>query len=239
MANKKRLMREGNTYWDPDTGNIYNLQGEVVAHDAVYREIEKPKINFNDYEINDGYTKEKEGYGPKEYEYKGTTWVGSLSDYCITAPITSPMIKNKFEYVSWSFKNFDLPTRATSGSAGYDFHSPMEIKIAPGETVEFSLEVKAQVKPGQFLMIVPRSSLGFKGLNHVALTNTTGIIDSDYYNNPDNEGEIRVKLHNFGSNIFVINRNDKIVQGIFVNYDTVDDDKTENERTGGFGSTGK
>lgn len=244
---KKRLMREGDTYWDPDTGYIYNLQGEIIARDAVYRPVEKPRINFEDYDI-------KEEYNPEEYTYKGptyvyadnktptvdnfytpdSTWLDSITSIS-SEPIEG---KNKFEYLSWSFREFDLPTRATKGSAGYDFHSPKDVIIQPGETVEFSLEVKVRVKLGQFLMIVPRSSLGFKGNNHVALTNTTGIIDSDYYNNPDNEGEIKVKLHNFGSDVFVINKNDKIVQGIFVNFDVTDDDEVNKERLGGLGSTG-
>ena len=234
--NKKRLMREGNTYWDPDTGLIYNLQGEVVGQDAVYRVKEQPKIDLNDYDIQD-VTKEENSY---DYEGDSYTYLLNLSKNLNTDTYAqAPWPVNKFEYVSWSYRDFDLPTRATSGSAGYDFHSPKDIIIQPGETVRFSLEVKAQVKPGQFLMIVPRSSLGFKGLNHIALTNTTGIIDSDYYNNPDNEGVIDVKLHNFGIDKFTIHKNDKIVQGIFVNFDITCDDEATEKRAGGFGSTGK
>lgn len=231
--NKKRLMREGNTYWDPDTGDIYNLQGEIVAHDAVYRETEKPKIDFNAYDIQDTPSEEN------KYEYKGDSYIDYIKTLEFDGWAQAPWPVNKFEYVSWSHQDFDLPTRATSGSAGYDFHSPKEVVIQPGETVRFSLEVKAQVKPGQFLMILPRSSLGFKGFNHIMLTNTTGVIDSDYYNNPDNEGVIDVKLHNFGIDKFIIHKNDKIVQGIFVNFDTTCDDEVTEKRAGGFGSTGE
>lgn len=145
---------------------------------------------------------------------------------------------NKFEYVSWSPRGFDLPQRATSGSAGYDFFSPVDAEIGPGGTVEFSLEVKCRVKKGEFLMIPPRSSLGFKNNNHVALTNTIGIIDSDYYNNPFNEGEIKLRLHNFGDKAFKIERGMALVQGIFVRYDTtIDDAPRSAERIGGLGST--
>jgi len=147
---------------------------------------------------------------------------------------------NKFEYVSWSKKEFALPQRATKGSAGYDFFSPIETTIYPGETKEFSLEVKCKIKQGEFLMIPPRSSLGFKRDNHVALTNTIGIIDSDYYNNEDNEGEIRLRLHNFGNSPFVIKKGMALVQGIFLKFDTtIDDCPRENERVGGLGSTDK
>lgn len=146
---------------------------------------------------------------------------------------------NKFYYVSSSKGDFDLPTRATKHSAGYDFHSPVDCVIRPGETKFFSLEVKCEIDEDKFLMIVPRSSLGFKGNNHITLTNTVGIVDSDYYNNESNEGVIGLKLHNFGSEPFVINKNDKVVQGIFIKYNLADDDSVNTVRTGGFGSTGK
>lgn len=146
---------------------------------------------------------------------------------------------NRFYYVSTSEKEFDLPTRGTKHSAGYDFHSPVDAVIDPGQTVEFSLEVKVEINPTQFLMIVPRSSMGFKGTNHIALTNTCGIIDSDYYNNFDNEGEIKIRLHNFGPEPFVIHKNDKICQGIFMKYYLAEGDTTSIQRTGGFGSTDK
>ena len=146
---------------------------------------------------------------------------------------------NRFYYISKSDKEFDLPTRGTKHSAGYDFHSPVDCVIHPGETVEFSLEVKAEINPTQVLLIVPRSSMGFKGTNHIALTNTCGVIDSDYYNNFDNEGEIKIRLHNFGPSDFEIKKNDKICQGIFVRYYTCEGDTTNTTRTGGFGSTDK
>ena len=145
---------------------------------------------------------------------------------------------NRFEYVSWSKKDFDLPTRATSRSAGYDFHSPVDFHVEPGDTVEISLEVKCDIKEREFLIIVPRSSMGWKG-NHVAITNTAGIIDADYYNNPSNEGEIRARFHNFGDKVFKVNKNDRVLQGIFVKYDMTNDDITSGVREGGLGSTGK
>ena len=147
---------------------------------------------------------------------------------------------NKFEYLSKSKKDFDLPSRATKNSAGYDFHSPVDFEVKSGETVEISLEIKVCIKRNEFLMIIPRSSLGFKNNNHITITNTVGVIDADYYNNPSNEGEIKARFHNFGPDTFKVKKNDKLLQGIFVKFDTVDNEKEiESERTGGFGSTDK
>ena len=146
---------------------------------------------------------------------------------------------NRFEYVSWVTRDFNLPRRATHRSAGYDFFSPCDGVIQPNEVIEFSLGVKVRVKPGEFLFIPPRSSLGFKNDNHVALTNTVGIIDEDYYDTKE-EGEIRLRLKNFGNKPFEFHKNDRLVQGIFLKYDiTDDDDPVSNERVGGLGSTGK
>lgn len=97
--------------------------------------------------------------------------------------------------------------------------------------------MKCSIKDNEFLAIVPRSSIGFKYFT--LLCNTIGIIDSDYYNNEDNEGEIFVKLHNFGDKPLEIHTNDRICQGIFIKYDIVEDDDVTNERTSGIGSTGK
>lgn len=70
------------------------------------------------------------------------------------------------------------------------------------------------------------------------LANNTGIIDSDYYNNPDNEGHLMIGLYNTGSEAITIQRGERIAQGIFMKYLTCDDDCAEGTRLGGFGSTG-
>lgn len=86
-------------------------------------------------------------------------------------------------------------------------------------------------------MIVVRSSVGFK--YNVRLTNQVGIIESDYYNNPDNEGHMWVCLQNHGDNEYIINKGDAYVQGIFVKFLTTDDDCVNKTRVGGLGSTNK
>lgn len=87
------------------------------------------------------------------------------------------------------------------------------------------------------LMLVVRSSMGFK--YNVRLTNQVGIIESDYYNNPDNEGHMWICLQNHGDKEYIINKGDAYAQGIFVKFLTTDDDNAKTLRTGGLGSTNK
>lgn len=97
--------------------------------------------------------------------------------------------------------------------------------------------LKVKMDENIVLELHPRSSIGSNCL--LQLANQTGIIDSDYYNNEDNEGHIFVPLINLSPVDIKIKKGDKIAQGIFVNYLITDDDYTSNERTGGFGSTDK
>ncbi len=129
-----------------------------------------------------------------------------------------------------------LPKRATKGSAGYDFVSPLTFTLKPGETIKIPTGIRCGMNTDWVLMLYPRSGLGFKyGLN---LMNQTGIVDSDFYYS-DNEGHIFVKLKNNGDKECTIRRCDNVVQGLFMEYGiTVDDDATE-IRNGGFGSTDK
>lgn len=128
-----------------------------------------------------------------------------------------------------------LPKRATKYSAGYDLYSQIEFVLEPGKTITFPLGIKVELDNDKFLMIVPRSSSGFKyGIN---LWNTVGVIDCDYFNNPNNEGHIHIKLRNTGTKDWKVSVGDAIAQGIIVQYFTADDDNADGERLGGFGST--
>ena len=119
-----------------------------------------------------------------------------------------------------------LPRRAPAGSAGYDFFSPVDFELKPGETLKMPTGIRALIEPDWVLKIYPRSGLGFK--YRLQLNNTVGIIDSDYYNS-DNEGHIFIKITN--------DSNTGFAQGIFLEYGiTVDDDATA-VRNGGMGST--
>lgn len=130
-----------------------------------------------------------------------------------------------------------LPRRATPGSAGYDFFNPIgHIVLTPGASVVIPTGVKCYMEPGWVLKIYPRSGLGFKF--RVGIANTVGIIDSDYYNNKNNEGHIKVKLINNGPNTVEIPSGSAFCQGVFVPYGiTYDDDPVGSERVGGFGSS--
>ena len=127
-----------------------------------------------------------------------------------------------------------LPYRATSGSAGYDFYSPISITLKPGDSAKIPTGIRCKIEDGYVLQIYPRSSLGFK--YQMCLLNTVGIIDSDYYN-ADNEGHIIVGIVNRGNKDLTIDSGDRFVQGIFYKYYLAKEDDTKQERHGGFGST--
>ena len=133
-----------------------------------------------------------------------------------------------------SYKDIKMPLRATKGSAGYDFYSPIAISLKPGQSAKIPTGIRCKIDDGYVLQIYPRSSLGFK--YQMCLLNTVGIIDSDYYN-ADNEGHIIVGVVNRGDKDLTINKGDRFVQGIFYKYYLAKEEENNNERHGGFGST--
>ena len=136
------------------------------------------------------------------------------------------------------YNSYSLPKRSTSGSAGYDYQSIIDFTLSPGETINVPLGVKVLLNDGEVLLNVVRSSMGIK--YNVRMCNQIGVIDKDYYNNGDNEGHIWIKLENHGDKDYIVKKGDRICQGIFVKYLTVDDeDKVNKKRTGGFGSTNR
>lgn len=141
------------------------------------------------------------------------------------------------EKIKEVYDGLKLPRRATKGSAGYDFFSPLSFTLAPGQSIKFPTGIRAVMCNFMVLLIVPRSGHGFK--YRLQLDNTVGVIDSDY-SNSDNEGHIHMKLTNDSkeSKILKVNFNDAIAQGIFTSYYVTDDDMASGERNGGFGSTG-
>ena len=136
-----------------------------------------------------------------------------------------------------NYEDIVLPTRSTKHSAGYDFKSPISFVLNPGESKKVPTGIKASMNEDEFLAIFVRSSMGFK--YNIRLCNQVGIVDSDYYNNPDNEGHIFIKIQNEGTEVLTINKGDRFAQGIFMNFLITDDDMSFGDRTGGFGSTGK
>lgn len=142
------------------------------------------------------------------------------------------------EILKQIYDSIELPKQATEGSAGNDFVSFCWFKLAPKQTVVVPTGIKVFMEPGWFLGVYPRSSLGFK--YRLQLDNTVGIIDSDYYNNPKNEGHVILRITNDShekDKILTIEPGDKFAQGIFQPYGVVYGNKAEGTRVGGFGST--
>ena len=135
------------------------------------------------------------------------------------------------------YEEYDLPKRMTSHSAGYDFLAVKDYTIKPGEIKKIPTGYKATFGNDEMLMILVRSSMGFK--YNIRMTNQVGIIESDYYNNIDNEGHMFVSLQNEGDRDFVVKKGEGYAQGIFTKFLICDDDVITNERKGGLGSTNK
>ncbi len=134
-----------------------------------------------------------------------------------------------------AYEKISLPTRATKGSAGYDFICPININIKPNEMIKIPTGIRCSMQDGYVLNIYPRSSLGNK--YQMYLTNTTGIIDSDYYN-ATNEGHIIISIVNKGDKVLNIKQGERFVQGVFLKYYLANEEEVTSKRTGGFGSTG-
>lgn len=164
------------------------------------------------------------------------------------------MRKRGFEIVS-KFKNEDinLPVRKTNASAGYDFEAAESLivpsiwkilaeKVFVGEATGLKATliptgIKSYMLDDEYLQLSIRSGTALK--TGLILANGVGIVDSDYYNNPDNEGHIMFPVHNLGFRDKLIKKGERIGQGLFLKYLKVDDDISDGTRNGGFGSTDK
>ena len=163
----------------------------------------------------------------------------------------------RFEKVKRITERIKLPKRSTENSAGYDFESLYTVPIPSIWSLalraianKFSTGANNYIKPtlvetgikasfekDEVLKLYNRSSNPFK--KGLILANGVGIIDSDYYNNPDNDGEIMFAFYNFLPWDVTIEAGEKIGQGVFSKFLLVDDDTADGERQGGFGSTDK
>jgi len=142
--------------------------------------------------------------------------------------------------VARGYENKDvlLPKRGTKHSAGYDITVIEETVVEAGKIVLAQTGLKAYMQEDEVLKVYPRSSLPKN--YHLTIPNNVGIIDSDYYENPDNDGAIFVSLYNFGNSDVTIKKGERIAQGIFHKFlISPDEDEVINVRNGGFGSTGK
>lgn len=136
------------------------------------------------------------------------------------------------------YENIKLPRRATRGSAGYDFFSPLTFTLEPGETIKIPTGIRVEMNEDWVLKLYPRSGLGFK--YRLQMNNTVGIIDSDYFYS-DNEGHIFSKVTNDSNEAKTLHLEvgEGFMQGIFIQYGITVDDDAQGVRNGGFGSTSK
>lgn len=142
----------------------------------------------------------------------------------------------RFELVTNARPGAKLPSRADAGSAGYDFYLPEDVVLEPGKVTLVFTDVKAAMPQDMVLLLMIRSSLAKRG---ILIANAPGVVDSSYYNNPSNEGNIGLLLLNTTSEPITLEAGARVAQGIFTKYYTTDNDSVlQNARTGGFGSSG-
>ena len=120
------------------------------------------------------------------------------------------------------YNEYKLPDRETYFAAGYDFYAIKGFTINPGEIAKIPSGIKVIMEDDEALLLCVRGSQGFK--YNIRLCNQIGVVDKDYYNNKGNEGHIWIGLQNEGKTKYVVNKGDKIAQGIFVKYLLTEDD---------------
>lgn len=151
-----------------------------------------------------------------------------------------------------AYPDAKYPVYSTLGSAGADFFCAQEVTIDPVPVKIFNEEglmgakptlvhtgIKAFMQPDEALMLYNRSSNPKKlGL---VLANGVGVVDSDYYGNPDNDGEIMFAFYNVSGKPVTLNVGDKIGQGVFQKFlrAEVGSQTLDVTRQSGFGSTGR
>ena len=145
--------------------------------------------------------------------------------------------------VAKGFENegINLPKRKTKYSAGYDIEAAEDVVIPSFKKgmnpTLVKTGIKAYMQDDEALMLYNRSSNPKK--KGLILANSVGVVDKDYYENPDNDGHIMFAFYNIKDEVTIVKKGDAIGQGIFQKYFVTDDDVAEGERVGGFGSTNK
>ena len=137
--------------------------------------------------------------------------------------------------------NINLPMRSTAHSAGYDFECAETVTVPAMwnsdavKPILIKTGVKAYMGADEALFIYNRSGNPIK--KGLVLANSVGVVDSDYYSNPDNDGHIMLAFYNFSKQDVVIEKGERIGQGVFQQYLKADGDAADTARVGGFGST--
>ena len=138
-------------------------------------------------------------------------------------------------------KGINLPIRKTKYSAGYDIEAAEDVEIPSFKKgmnpTLIKTGIKAYMQDDEVLYLYNRSSNPKK--KGLILANSVGVIDKDYYGNPDNDGHIMFAFYNIKDEDVEIKKGEAVGQAIFQKYLVVDNDNAEGERLGGFGSTNK
>ena len=130
------------------------------------------------------------------------------------------------------YNEYRMPSRKTKASAGYDFYAVEPFELQPGEIKKIPTGIKVIFPEDEAFLLLVRSSMGFK--YNVRLCNQVGLIDSDFYNNSENEGHMWFALQNEGDKVFKIEAGEAFGQGVFIKYYTCGDE-VENTREGWSG----
>lgn len=125
-----------------------------------------------------------------------------------------------------------LPERSTSKSAGYDFFVIEDVICKSHEITMVKTGIKAYMEDDEVLLLFNRSSNPKK--KGLIILNGVGVVDADYVDNPNNEGEIGGLFYNMLDEDVTLKAGEKMMQGIFINYKTTDNDNAEGNRTGRF-----
>lgn len=149
------------------------------------------------------------------------------------------MIRSRgFELVSdYIDKGVNLPRRRTACSAGYDIEAAEDAVIPAAGIALIPTGLKAYMQEDEYLGIHIRSGIAFR--HALSLVNDEGIIDADYYDNSGNEGHIIIGVVNHSSVPVTIKKGERIAQGIFKKFLTIEGDRERGGRSGGMGSTGR
>ena len=145
----------------------------------------------------------------------------------------------KFEFITNTKEGslLKLPERSTANSAGYDFFVPEDTVCKSHEITMVKTGIKAYFPDNEVLYLFNRSSNPKK--KGLIILNGVGVVDSDYVDNPDNEGEIAGLFYNMKDEDIILKAGEKMMQGVFMEFKTIDNDIATGKRIGGFGSTGK
>lgn len=142
----------------------------------------------------------------------------------------------KFEKVNKITEDIKLPERSTLNSAGYDFFAIEDVTIPAKKLTRVMTGVKCELMSNQVLILANRSSNPSK--KGLILANGIGVVDADYYGNPDNDGEMGFEFYNILDEDIVIKKGEKLGQGIIIKFDKTEDDYVIKTRESGWGSTG-